>query len=162
MGTGTGIVQLQEEPEWLGVPMAGQFPLSNWLSDRLGAHRQPADLWAQPDLVSAPQFHLPEMQEMSSSHNIVGGSQDQQGSLGGTHSTAVTNTVLVSQMFPKHEKRHKCTECPLRFPESRDLRRHIETVHRKRVVQCPRCTKTFKHRRDNLKRHIDKYCKAKD
>ncbi|KAI1461997.1 hypothetical protein F4805DRAFT_190302 [Annulohypoxylon moriforme] len=61
----------------------------------------------------------------------------------------------------RHEKRHHCTYCERQFAESRDLRRHVQSVHEAHCIQCPQCGKELGSRGDNLQRHIRQYCKNK-
>ncbi|KAI1465782.1 uncharacterized protein F4812DRAFT_111718 [Daldinia caldariorum] len=62
----------------------------------------------------------------------------------------------------RHDKRHRCNQCDWRFPEARDLRRHVQSVHQQEQEQCPQCGKTLKRRGDNLRRHMSRYCKNKN
>ncbi|KAI1408848.1 hypothetical protein F5Y13DRAFT_193878 [Hypoxylon sp. FL1857] len=50
--------EIHEEPEpgWLGVPMLGQFPLSNWLTDKLNALNGGVEPIPQPERPVEPQI----------------------------------------------------------------------------------------------------------
>jgi len=49
--------------------------------------------------------------------------------------------------------------CEKSFLTRRDLRRHNDTVHDQRYTVCPGCSKPIKQRSDNIKRHLERYCK---
>ncbi|KAI0534475.1 hypothetical protein GGR58DRAFT_482823 [Xylaria digitata] len=147
------------DPDWLGVPMVGQFPFSNWLFGRLDTRRQDTACVQQSNRIILESY-LSEEQDLSPAQDIVAGNHSRQITLDGTQHAATANTIHCVHRHSADKRKHSCTECAGHFSGPRDLRRHIETVHRKQMVQCPRYTRTFKNRPDNLKRYMAKYCKA--
>ncbi|KAI0136085.1 hypothetical protein F4776DRAFT_663935 [Hypoxylon sp. NC0597] len=51
-----GEIREESEPEWLGVPMPGQFPMSNWLSDKLNISHGDTEPIMTSDLPMEPQI----------------------------------------------------------------------------------------------------------
>ncbi len=142
-----------EESDWLGLPMAGQFPLSNWLFGQLDTRHQDASCASHSTRV-IPESYL------SAAQDIIASERSRQISLAETQHAAVASTMHGGHGPPADKKKYSCAECDRQFLEPRDLRRHVQNVHRKQIIKCPRCTRTFRNRPDNLKRHMAKYCKA--
>ncbi|KAH6850400.1 hypothetical protein B0I37DRAFT_404241 [Chaetomium sp. MPI-CAGE-AT-0009] len=63
---------------------------------------------------------------------------------------------------PRAIRAFQCPEnlCAKTFISKRDLGRHVNGVHHKLFARCPNCSKQLRARDDNLKRHVDKFCKA--
>ncbi|KAM7184441.1 hypothetical protein V8F20_012225 [Naviculisporaceae sp. PSN 640] len=59
-------------------------------------------------------------------------------------------------------KPQACTKsrCTTRFSSRRDLRRHVKSKHDLHHTACSRCSKPLRTCSDNLKRHMDRYCKG--
>lgn len=70
--------------------------------------------------------------------------------------------IVPTGLSVTRSERLNCTEpsCHVLFTSKRDRQRHVNTVHRGQTVKCRYCSKTFKDRRDNMARHVKKYCKA--
>lgn len=63
---------------------------------------------------------------------------------------------------PRGTRAFRCPEdlCATTFISKRDLERHVNGVHHKLFTRCPHCFKQLKARSDNVKRHVDKFCRA--
>ncbi|KAI0890403.1 uncharacterized protein GGS22DRAFT_13139 [Annulohypoxylon maeteangense] len=178
--------------------MSGQFPISNWLSDRLNNTRSDAGPISTPDqlgepevtrldqhnpdsglnidrdlgLLSSPNFAtpnsiflswLPEEQDIQVIDTSPGRISLENSMLShltcNTCGKSFSSQGRLNSHNHRHEKKHRCMQCDRRFSESRDLRRHIQSVHERIWDQCPQCGKRMKRRGDNLQRHMRRYCK---
>ncbi|KAI0894936.1 hypothetical protein F4806DRAFT_471169, partial [Annulohypoxylon nitens] len=90
----------------------------------------------EQDVQQHPESILPEpLPQRELAHSINGG-------------------PVLSQDNPNH-----CTQCNKQLSGSKELRRHIQTVHEKQRTQCPQCQKWLMKRSDNLRRHMTRYCR---
>ncbi|OTA99543.1 hypothetical protein M426DRAFT_254547 [Hypoxylon sp. CI-4A] len=176
--------------------MFGQFPISNWLADRLDATREEAksdlspeghlepqvtnfgqyldrdqytDLDSNPYLSSStpsgdfdPCVGLSSLVREDENVQVVDlrsgqGSPDppaQPGFACNACDASFTSQGRLNAHKRRHEKKHRCEQCDRRFSESRDLYRHIQSVHESLWEQCPQCEKKLKRRGDNIRRHM--------
>ncbi|KAI0011362.1 hypothetical protein F4779DRAFT_615602 [Xylariaceae sp. FL0662B] len=178
------------EPEWFGLPMPGQFPISSWLADKLNTARSGDDSYYPLNRYTEPQYSpfgnlnlsLPLSFNDAGAGPAATAVEQQETLIPGIRMNNVTPAVSnqpefkcdpcglsfpsrgkLNQHNRRHEKRQRCPECAQRFTEPRDLRRHVEARHQAQQlsVQCPRCGKSLKKRKDNLQRHVTRYCKGK-
>ncbi|KAI1209972.1 uncharacterized protein F4807DRAFT_80334 [Annulohypoxylon truncatum] len=166
--------------------MPGQFPMSNWLVDKVSDARNNAEPILPSTRLEDPESTRFEqyIPDLGRSLNL---DLDPLSSNTVNPSTGPINLQLenhVSDVVPRSEralpecpmqkelahdtcdasvssqgKSNRCTRCNKSFSGPKELRRHIETIHQQRQIQCPQCKKMFGKRSDNLRRHMVRYCK---
>jgi len=56
--------------------------------------------------------------------------------------------------------RHICEECHTRFKEYKELVRHVQDIHKRKVLKCSTCGEFFLHEKDRL-HHVKKEKESK-
>ncbi|KAI1088433.1 hypothetical protein F5B19DRAFT_471300 [Rostrohypoxylon terebratum] len=166
--------------------MSDQFPMSNYLVDKLCAARGGAEFILPSERLENLEHLCVEQYFMGPgrSMNLDPGLSSPKAvnlSIGPLHLQS-ENHVPILQPQPERtllghlgreeqahhdcdtpasskDKTHWCTQCNKQLSGSKELRRHIQTVHQGLQVQCPQCKKWFRKREDNMRRHIRQYCK---
>lgn len=179
----------EPEEDWSGIPMPGQFPMSNWLVNKLEGTRDDvlepillSDRLENPEHAIFQQCDVGPGQAtglglvLPSSNNVIQDTWPRHLPLGDRMRNVQSQSERPLPESPMQvefacdnygvptspqDKPNHCAHCNKQLSGSKELRRHIQTVHQRQKVQCLQCDKWFVKRNDNLRRHMIQYCKSK-